>query len=155
MRYAMGRGLPAQVAEDVVFGAWEKARKRHDPAKGTIEALMRTIVRDDCAYWWRTVDRDRRLHEHLKAVEPATPTTGEVRQMELIEALSEEERSVFAAWALQKHLGKGRVRAEEVGASIGLDATGFENAKRRLKGRLHGLLAELGWSVQELFGRDG
>lgn len=153
IRWAMGRGLPAQVAEDLVFESWETARARFDPTKGTFEAYMQRIVRNRCAYWWREEARADRAAHGLRLVPPHDGPRAEQaarNQDALIAALEPDERAVFAAWALQRHLGKGRVRAEDVGRSIGLAPNEFENAKRRLKLRLEALLARFGWSVGEL-----
>jgi hypothetical protein len=152
VRLAMGRGLPAQVAEDVVFEAWEKASKAFDPKLGNLEAYMQRIVRNDCAYYWRTQQRAERMATQLKLVsgEDGASELAADRQEAFLAALSDEERAVFAAWALQKHLGKGQVTSKSVGASLGLSTVDFENAKRRLKTRLVGLLGSFGWTVQDL-----
>lgn len=152
VRWAMGRGLPAQVAEDVVFEAWERAAATFDPSKGSFEAYMQVAVRNACAYWWRGQARRPRVPEP-DALDPEDAERREraaQAQAQLLDALSEEERRVFAAWALQRHLGKGRVSAEDVGRSIGLDARAFENAKRRIKERLVRLLEGFGWSPAAL-----
>jgi len=153
IRWAMGRGLPPQVAEDVVFEAWEQAVDGFDPQRGGFEPYMQGVVRNRCAYWWRKQARTTRAHGHLRLL-PDPDDRGLERahahQEQLLEALGDEEREVFTAWALQKHLGKGQVRAADVGASIGLSPREFENAKRRLKDRLKRLLARFGWTVDDL-----
>lgn len=159
VRWAMGRGLPAQVAEDTVFAAWEKAGQSYDPRRGSFEAYMQKVVRNDCAYYWRRQARTRRAHDHLRLVPDGSGSSQEERafrnQEALLEALQPDERRVFAAWALQKHLGKGQVTSETISSSLEMSPRDYENAKRRLKGRLQNLLAQLGWSVRELlYGED-
>src|SRR5690606_5594752 len=63
VRWAMGRGLPPQVAEDVVHEAWEKASRSFDPRRGTFEAFMQRLVRNDCAGWWRRHGVRDRKHQ--------------------------------------------------------------------------------------------
>lgn len=154
IRWAMGRGLPAQVAEDVVFEAWEKADASFDPARGNFEAFMQRIVRNDCAYWWRRQARAVRATSHLRLVQEPDDGAAEERasrnQAALLEALDPEERSIFAAWALQKHLGKGQLTSVDVSRSLGLPLSEYENAKRRLRVRLERLLTRFGWSVRDL-----
>jgi DNA-directed RNA polymerase specialized sigma24 family protein len=154
VRWAMGRGLPPQVAEDVVFAAWERAQQGFDPARGSFEAYMQRIVRRDCAGWWRRQGVQRRAHDGLRLV-PDPPAAAEVAraeacQQQLLEALQPDERAVFATWALQRHLGKGRLSAADAGASIGLEPRAYDNAKRRLKARLHALMERFGWSLADL-----
>jgi DNA-directed RNA polymerase specialized sigma24 family protein len=155
----MGRGLPPQEAEDVVFDAWERAHTAFDPARGDFETYMHAAVRHACAYWWRRQARAGRAHAHLRLLPSPEDTAGPERaashQQALLDALTEEEREVFAAWALQKHLGKGQVQSAEVAASIGLSPRAFDNAKRRLKTQLDRLLARFGWTVADvLHGED-
>lgn len=152
VRYALGRGVPPQVAEDIVFEAWERGSSAFDPSKGTFEALLQTSVRNATASYWRSERRKQRVVEAL--VPPSSDTRNEeradARQVELLSALGPEERKVFAAWALQKHLGKGRVTSAGISASIGLETADFENAKRRLRARLLVLLNQFGWTTRGL-----
>lgn len=159
VRWVMGRGLPAQDAEDLVVVAWEKASAAWDPGRGPFPALLRTVVRNDAAYWWRTHARRERALGELRLVrEPADGRAAEVaavRQEALLDALAPEERRVFHAWALQKHLGRSTLPAETAGRSVGMDAKTFENAKRRLKDRLVRVLGQLGFSARDvLYGDD-
>lgn len=154
VRWAMGRGLPAQVAEDLVFEAWEAATAGHDPARGTFEAYLQTIVRNRCAYWWREQARDQRAVAQLRLVAPPPSSAREERasrnQDALLAALETEERAIFAAWALQKHLGKGQVTSVDISRTLGLEVSEYENAKRRLRAHLQALLDRFGWSVSDL-----
>jgi hypothetical protein len=117
----MGRGLPAQAAEDAVFESWEAAVDRFDPSRGPFDAYLMSVLRNRCAYWWRTAARDDRAHAHLRLVptpDEARETSAWRNQVALLDALEPGEREVFAAWALQKHLGKGahhrrRLRARD------------------------------------------
>ncbi len=158
IRWACGRGLPVQAAEDLVFEAWEHATAAFDPARGRFEPFMQTIVCRRCAGWWRKHQRTVRAHAHLRLLpdpqEAAPRLRAQACQERMLEALDDEERAVFAAWALQKHLGKGQVQAAELGESIGLEPGAFENAKRRLKYRLGRLLTQFGWSIRDLLHGD-
>jgi RNA polymerase sigma factor (sigma-70 family) len=159
IRWAMGRGLPAQAAEDVVFEAWEKADAGFDPRRGSFEAYMQRIVRNDCAYWWRRQQREQRSASQLRVLPPpddgSTAERAAQNQARLLEALEPEERAIFAAWALQKHLGKGQLTSSDLSRSLGLPLSEYENAKRRLRGRLQRLLTRFGWSARDLlFGED-
>ncbi|MCB9677748.1 MAG: hypothetical protein H6737_21760 [Alphaproteobacteria bacterium] len=158
IRWARGRGLPAQEAEDVVFEAYQTASATFDPQRGSFEAYMQAVVRNATAYWWRNQGRAARASSHLRLVPTAADSArlerAAEKQQAVLEALSDDERAIFAAWALQKHLGKGQVSAADVGASIGLEPTAFENAKRRLRARLHALLDRFGWSVRDLIHGD-
>lgn len=159
IRFAMGRGLPAEAAEDVVFDAVALARTRFDPTRGELEPFIRRLVRNGTIDWWRQQGAQARATRELRLVDEPSDTAREEHaarcQQELLDALDTDERDVFAAWAVQKHLGKGQVSAASVGASLGLGPTEFENAKRRLKAKLHRLLDQFGWSVdQVLRGED-
>ena len=138
----------------MVFAAYHKAVEGFDPERGSFEAYMQTVVRSSCAYWWRRQGRSDRALAHLKLVSSPADRSREERaahnQEVMIEALNPEERAVFAAWALQKHLGKGRVSAEEIGRGLGLGPREFDNAKRRLKAQLQKLLDRFGWSPSDL-----
>ena len=119
IRWAMGRGLPAQAAEDVVFEAWEKAASTYDPARGAFEAYMQRIVRNATAYWWRRNGIERRAEPHLQLVREEADPAGQERaahfQTAMLEALEPREREVFAAWALQKESGFTEVYVYEGG----------------------------------------
>jgi len=154
VRWAMGRGLPAQDAEDVVFEAYHRAVEGFDPSRGSFEAYMQTIVRTSCAYWWRSTARHDRAVGHLRLLPSPTSSDREERaarhQEQLLAALSDEERKVFAAWALQKHLGKGRITSREVSRAMGMAPSAYDNAKRRLRTRLQRLLERFGWTATDL-----
>lgn len=53
IRWACGRGIPLQDAEDIVFDAYHRATRTFSADRGAFESYMHTIVRNDCAYWWR------------------------------------------------------------------------------------------------------
>jgi len=153
VRYACGRGLPVQEAEDLVFEAIQRVRERFDPARGAFATLLRAAVRNACAGWWRRRARTDRVHAdlaHLPPPDRERARRAQRNQARLFEALDDEEQRIFSAWALQKHLGKGRVTSTDIGASLGMDVVTYENAKRRLKGRLRRLLQERGWTVADV-----
>lgn len=158
VRWAMGRGLPAEAAEDVVFDAWLKAAEHFDPARGTLDAFMQRIVRNDCAYWWRLQGRATRVHEHLRLLPDPGTTAGEERaarnQERFIGALDPRDRAVFSAWALQRHLGKGHLTSVDVSESLGMEPHEYDNAKRRLRTRLNALLGQFGWTIRVLIHGD-
>jgi DNA-directed RNA polymerase specialized sigma24 family protein len=156
IRWARGRGLPAQVAEDVVFESWQHASHHFDASRGLFEPFMQQVVRRRCAYWWRQQGRTQRVQTHLQAVPRGEPLAwvdreqAAAHQEALLAALKPDERQVFGAWALQKHMGKGRIQSAEAAASIGLAPKDYENAKRRLKSRLQRLIDGFGWSTSDL-----
>lgn len=150
IRWARSRGLPVQDAEDLVFEAWQDASASFDPAKGAFSAYLGAIVRQRCALWWRRQAQTRRALEgagRLRLVQQDEAPVDRSRHEALLAALDDEERRIFHAWALQKQLGKGRIRSAEVAASLGLDPQAYDNAKRRLRSRLHRLLEAQGWDV--------
>ncbi|MEN0061155.1 MAG: sigma factor [Myxococcota bacterium] len=154
LRWAMGRGLPPQEAEDVVFEAFERARRSFDAERGAFDTYVHALVRNACASWWRRRQTRERVHQHLRLLAPLEaapdPPAAAAYQARIVDALDDDEREVFMAWAMQKHVGKGQRTSEEWATSLGLTKVQYENAKRRLKVRLNGLLEEFGWSVAQL-----
>ncbi|MCB9693174.1 MAG: hypothetical protein H6736_15295 [Alphaproteobacteria bacterium] len=153
VRWCLGRGVPPEIAEDLVHEAWIQAESTWDPSRGAWEAYMQRIVRNAGIDWWRAQRRHAPLDDGLRLVSPEDGTRrerAEARQEALLDALGPEDRAVFSAWVLQKTLGKGQVRAEDVGGSLGLDAKGFEKAKRRLRGQLRQLLERFGWTAEDV-----
>jgi DNA-directed RNA polymerase specialized sigma24 family protein len=154
IRWAMGRGLPAQAAEDVVFEAWHKAAETFDKRRGSFEAYMQRIVRNKCTDWWRRESSVERAHNHLRLVPASRESRREERasrhQTALLAALDPSELAVFNAWALQRHLGKGRVTSRDMSQSLGMAPADYENAKRRLRTRIETLMTDFGWSVRSL-----
>ena len=158
VRMCLSRGLPAEDAEDVVHRSYEKASKAFDPTRGAFEALLCRVVQNECRYWWRTQNRRRETSNllHLPSVAPAKLGPSAERQAAnkqrvLLDALEPEERQVFSAWALQRHLPKGRYPASEASASLGMSVAEFENAKRRLRTKVKNVLDSQGWSPRDLF----
>jgi len=149
----MSRGLSAADAEDVVSRAWERARSRFDPARGSFSALLGVAVDNECRYWWRTWQR-RASRELLLVRDPTAAVEetaiAERNQERLLAHLTAKERRLFATWALQKHLPNGRFPAAKAAASLGLDVRAYNNAKRRLKSRLESLLVELDLTAADL-----
>ena len=158
IRWARGRGIPVQDAEDLVFDAYQRAATSFKTERGDFASYMHTIVRNATAYWWRQRSIQERVHGHLRLIMPPDSARAERaarNQARVVEALSETEQQIFAAWALQKHLGKGQVTSEDMSASLGMNVKDYENAKRRLKSRLQRVLDELGWTVEDvLYGED-
>ncbi len=158
LRRAMSRGLSAQDAEDVVFRAYYKAADAYDPARGRFEHLFGAVVDNECRYFWRTAQRRQRRHLRL-VVDPALErrpcSEGAERahalQQRLLDALTEDERRVFALWALQRHLPRGRLGARDAAERLGITVSEWENAKRRLKTRIHRLLDAWGLSPHDFF----
>lgn len=159
IRWVRGRGIPGQEAEDLVFDAYHKACEGFDPRRGAFEAYMQSVVRSMAAYWWRRQGRTQRAHGHLRLLESDADRSREERaarqQQRLLDELTEDERKIFAAWALQKHLGKGQITSVDVAGSMGLEVKEYENAKRRLRDQLGRLLTRFGWTPRTLlFGED-
>ncbi|MBX2796316.1 MAG: hypothetical protein KTR31_01565 [Myxococcales bacterium] len=154
IRWACGRGIPVQVAEDLVFEAVERTRASWEPARGPYAGYLHAAVRNACTGWWRRRAIDQRAKTRLswtaRSADGAQLERAERKQRALLDALDDEERRIFSAWALQKHLGKGQITSVEVSRSLDLEVSAYENAKRRLKARLHRLLDELGWEVADV-----
>jgi DNA-directed RNA polymerase specialized sigma24 family protein len=158
VRTALSRGLPVQDAEDVVIQAYEKAARAYDPARGGFEPLLYKVVVNDCRYWWRTQQRWERVRGAILRFPGASMRSGppaaemaNKRQEALLEALTPEERDVFAAWALQRHLKKGQYPATAAAASLSMSVREYENAKRRLRTRVAQILSEWGMAPRDLF----
>lgn len=159
IRRAMQRGISAEDAEDIVVRAWERAVAGFDPGRGSFEPYWATLVDTDCRYHWRAWQRRqqrdlRLLHEPRDPVAAAARERAAANQERLVEALSEEERAVFATWALQRHLPRGTLDAEAAARSLGVAASEWENAKKRLRTKINRLLETWGWAPRDLFSVD-
>lgn len=158
IRRAMARGLPVQDAEDVVSRSYDRVAASFDPDRGSFEALYMKVVDNECRYFWRTWQRKRARVLELVRTTDLTPqrSTGAAEragehQRRLLEALTEDERRVFATWSLQRHLPRGTLKAAEAAASLGLTVREWENAKRRLRTRISHLLDAWGLHPRDLF----
>lgn len=158
VRRAMSRGLSAQDAEDVVFRSYYKAAEGFDPSRGSFEHLFGAVVDNECRFFWRTWQRRERRHLRLvedPALEPRPDAPGAelaaARQKELLAALTEDERTLFSTWALQRHLPRGRLTAKEAAARLDISVSEWENAKRRLKLKVTKLLDNWGLSPRDFF----
>jgi DNA-directed RNA polymerase specialized sigma24 family protein len=161
LRMAMSRGLPVADAEDAVARAWERSRDAFDPRRGSFEGLMHRVLDNECRYWWRAQQRAERARDNLVhhpgvalAAPPRPPTAREraaTHQAALLERLDDDERRLFAAWALQKHLPQGTYPASQVAAGLGLTVAELNNAKKRLRTRIATLLDELGLDARDLY----
>lgn len=156
LRAAMRKGVPRADAEDLVVDAYEKARRAHDPSRGAFSALMQRIVTNEAVSWWRVAARRRPLPDSLVAPRPtaAHKHRAETNQRRLLEALDAQERAVFAAWALQRHLPRGAFDASTAADAAGLDPAAYENAKRRLKTKVHTLSQQWGLEPRDFFSVD-
>ena len=156
---AMRRGVPRADAEDIVLRAWEKAAPTFDPTRGTLEALLQRVVIRDAAEWWRQHRTFRERADqlgaesvhHLHGPRPEDRARAHAHQQELLDRLSEEERKVFAAWALQRHLPQGALPAPRAARSVGLTTAEYNNAKKRLARRVRAILGELGVTPRDLW----
>ena len=158
VRRCMARGVAAEDAEDIVLRCYHRVADRFDPDRGSFEALYLKAVDNECRFFWRTWQRREKRHlqlVHEPEVTPNRSRTGaeraEKNQRRLLEALSPSERKAFATWALQRHLPRGRLNAAGASRSLGLTVREWENAKRRLKTRIDGLLAAWDMSPHALF----
>jgi DNA-directed RNA polymerase specialized sigma24 family protein len=158
MRRAMSRGIPPQEAEDIVVSAYHKVAKRFDPSRGSFESLYMATIDNDCRFYWRSQERQRK--RHLRLVEQnrmqRKPSTAgaelaDRHQQALIDAFTEEEREVFALWALQKHLPRGTLKALDAASALGVSVAEWENAKRRLRARIGKLLDDWGMAPRDFF----
>jgi len=152
---ALKHGVPREEAEDIVARSWERAAPRHDPSRGSLEALLHRAVQREAIDWWRDRQRWQRVQERLGA-EPsraALPISAQAdaNQRKLLERLDDQERRIFAAWALQKHLPQGSFDAERAAQSVGLSVSEFNKAKKRLKTRIQRTLQDLGLETRELW----
>lgn len=163
LRFAMSRGLSVEDAEDLVATAWEKATSAYEPQKGSFDALLYAIVDRDCRYQWRRRNRRRAILDEKvipfvdraqRTEQAALEQRAARHQQAVLDRLTAEERGLFAAWALQRHLPRGQFDAAAAARSIGLDVREFNNAKRRLGARLGVVLDELGLSSRDLFPVD-
>ena len=159
IRRAMQRGIPAEDAEDIVVRAWERATATFDPDRGSFEPYWARLVDTDCRYFWRTWQRRSRRDFRL-VHEPNHPSTAEAReraasnQQRLLEAFDDQERAIFATWAMQKHLPRGVLKASDAARHLQLSVGEWENAKRRLRTRIHRLLDAWGLQPRDLFSVD-
>jgi len=154
VRRALQHGLPAADAEDLAASAWERAAARFEPDRGSFDAYFEQVGRTAIADWWR---RHRRRGEVRLTTEPAAPG-GTARlqwvhdnQQRLLDALTDEERAVFATWALQKHLPQGHLTAPRAAGSLGMSVSEFNLAKRRLQGRIRRLADAWGLEPRDFF----
>lgn len=156
VRAALRRGVPPADAEDIAVSAWERASAAHDPARGPFGALYHRVVQTSVADYWRHVVRRREAPPGAQLALVAPPSTEPLEQVvrnqeRLLAALTDDERRLFAAWALQKHLPQGQFPAGKAAASLGVDVPAYENGKRRLKARILELAAAWGLDPVDFF----
>ncbi|TNE90308.1 MAG: hypothetical protein EP330_08285 [Deltaproteobacteria bacterium] len=153
---AMRRGVPRADAEDLVVDAWEKASQSYEPSRGRFAALLQRIVLRDAVSWWRRARRREPLPSMVVAPlsTAAHKARAEANQRRLLEALDVEERAVFTAWALQRHLPRGHYDAEAAARAAGLTVREYDNAKRRLKAKVHALTSEWGLAPRDFYTVD-
>ena len=155
VRCAMKRGVPREEAEDIVAQCWEKASNDYQSDRGAFEALLNRMVERAAIDWWRDRKRWERVQARLKAeprlVSQPTSPAAESNQRLMLEKLTVEERRLFAAWALQKHLPQGSFSAKQVAETVDIPLSELNNAKKRLKTRIVNILNELGLETRELW----
>ena len=155
-RCAVSRGVPAADAEDLVVASWEKAQHTWSPSKGPFDAFARRIAGQKAIDWWRTAMRRREVPVAGLQLASAQGYGADYERVDdnqrrLLAALSADERRVFAAWALQKHLPQGQLTADDAAARVGLTVPEYNNAKRRLKARIQDLAASWGRQPRAFF----
>jgi DNA-directed RNA polymerase specialized sigma24 family protein len=152
---ALKHGLPREEAEEIVARSWERAAPHFDPSRGSLEALLHRTVQREAIDWWRDRARWQRVQEQLQAENPHVvlpiSKSADANQRRLLERLDEQERRIFAAWALQKHLPQGDFDAQRAAETVGLTVPAFNQAKRRLKTRILRTLQELGLESRDLW----
>ena len=158
IRRSMSRGIPAQEAEDIVVSAYHKVATHFDPSRGTFESLYMATVDNDCRFYWRSQERQRK--RHLRLVEqdrlrriPSTEGAerADRHQQELMDAFTDDEREIFALWALQKHLPRGTLKALDAASALDISVAEWENSKRRLRARIGKLLDDWGLAPRDFF----
>ncbi|MBX2802650.1 MAG: hypothetical protein KTR31_33530 [Myxococcales bacterium] len=153
VRAALKRGVPPADAEDIAVQAYERAASRFDPARGGFDAFYRRVAQSQIAQWWRECCRRAvPLFTEPTAVAP-TVRLEEVahNQQRLLDALDADERRLFAAWALQKHLPQGQMTAERAAETLGITVAEFNNGKRRLAATVRRLADEWGLQPRDFF----
>lgn len=154
-RIALSRGLPEPDAEDVVVTAWQKAVAAWTPERGAFEALLARVVQRESVEWWRRARRQPVVEPGTVELVTAPPPVDLERiaenQRRLLDALSAEERRVFATWALQKHLPQGQLDAAGAAGRLGMSVADYNNAKRRLKDKIHRLANQWGLAPRAFF----
>jgi len=152
---ALKHGVPREEAEDIVARSWEKVGPTYDPSRGSLEALLNRVVEREAIDWWRDRKRWQRVQERLRAesnvVQLPASGAGDENQRLLLDRLDEQERRIFATWALQKHLPQGSFGAERAADTVGLTVSEFNNAKKRLRTRISTILQELGLEARDLW----
>lgn len=157
VRQALRHGVPAADAEDLAAVAWERAATRFQAERGPFDAFFERVGQTVIADWWR---RHRRRAEVGLVAEPEARPSSErlervhANQQRLLEALTEEERAVFATWALQKHLPQGHLTAPRAAKSLGLTVEAFNLAKRRLQARIRKLAEAWNLAPRDFFSVD-
>jgi DNA-directed RNA polymerase specialized sigma24 family protein len=155
VRAALRRGVPTADAEDIAVLSWERAMAAWKAERGPFEPLFQRVLQRQIADWWRTVARRAEIAPPPGLADDAPPSAqleAVCRNQErLLEALTEPERAVFATWALQKQLPQGQLTAERAAAGLGMDVRGYDNAKRRLKGRILALAEAFGLAPADFF----
>jgi DNA-directed RNA polymerase specialized sigma24 family protein len=154
VRSALRRGVPIADAEDIAVLSWERAQAAWDAERGAFEPLFQRVLQRQIADWWRTVARRAEVAPPPGLA--SEPVSGQLEavcrnQERLLQALTEEERAVFATWALQKQLPQGQLTADRAAASLGMDVRAYDNAKRRLKGRILALAEAFGLAPADFF----
>ena len=157
---AMRRGVPRSDAEDIVLHAYEKAASAYDPSRGSLESLLQRTVERATVDWWRRNRAWSKVAERLSAqadviqlstVDPTAQHRAHTHQQALLERLTPDERKVFAAWALQRHLPQGELTAARAAATLGVSVPAYNNAKKRLARRVRTVLDELGLTPRDLW----
>lgn len=159
--HARALGAPPEQAEDLVQEAVATVvgdPARFDPGRGTLLALLKTIVRNRYLNAVRATRARGRLEPGLRLVPPEPPADAALRARDaedrrrlVLAHLDPSERALFVAWIRQRTEGH---RAPRAAASVGLDPAAYEAAKKRLRRRVRAILEDLGLEPHDLYAPD-
>ena len=152
LAHARRLGASDEEAEDLVQESVERTVRDphwHDPSRGSLLSLLRTVVRN------RWIDRHRATRTHERATPslrlvtdttPLAPARG--HRAAFLASLTQDERQLFELWLRQR---AGELDAHAAARSLGLDVPAYEAAKKRLRRRCRAVLEALELDPQDLF----
>lgn len=162
--YARRLGASSEEAEDLAQESLEIVVR--DPAwfereRASLVTALSTVLRN------RLFDRHRHLAVRQRVAPALRLVQGDEepdphdalaladareRRRALLALLEPAERQVFAAWLRQR---RGELDGPDAAASLGMEPSDYEAAKKRLRRRCRTLLDELGLDPDDLFDPHG